>query len=254
MKFFRSLLLPLALLLALTSVGAEDGPVFEMRTYYANEGKLDDLLTRFRDHTVALFEKHGMENVGYFVPEENPDNVLVYFLSYPSRDSRKASWKGFVSDPYWKEAFAASRVNGKLVAKVESKFLTLTDYSPKLRIKKSKKPRLFELRTYTTAEGMLSHLDYRFANDTIGIFDKHGMTNVAYWHPMSDQDGHGNTLIYLLAYKDAAAHEEAWAGFRADPEWKKAAARSKERAGSGLLVKNGVQSQMLKSVDFSPMR
>ena len=109
----------------------------------------------------------------------------------------------------------------KTRTKVESKFLTLTDYSPKLRIKKSKKTRLFELRTYTAAEGMLSHLDYRFANDTIGIFDKHGMTNVAYWHPMSDQDGHGNTLIYLLAYKDAATHKKAWAGFRTDPEWKK---------------------------------
>ena len=254
MKFFRSLLLPLALLSALASVSAEDGPVFEMRTYYANDGKLDDLLTRFRDHTVALFEKHGMENVGYFVPQDNPENVLVYFLSYPTRDARKASWKGFVSDPDWKEAFAASRVNGKLVAKVESKFLSLTDYSPKPRIKKSKKPRLFELRTYTTAEGMLSHLDYRFANDTMGIFEKHGMTNVAYWHPMSDQDGHGNTLIYLLAYEDAAAHEKAWAGFRADPEWKAAAARSKERAGGGLLVKNGVKSEMLDSVDFSPMR
>ena len=112
MKFFRSLLLPLALLLALTSVGAEDGPVFEMRTYYANEGKLDDLLTRFRDHTVALFEKHGMENVGYFVPQENPDNVLVYFLSYPSRDSRKASWKGFVSESsinFWDSLLKRSR-------------------------------------------------------------------------------------------------------------------------------------------------
>ena len=64
MKFFPSLLLPLALLLALTSVGAEDGPVFEMRTYYANEGKLDALKARFRDHTVALFKKHGMTNVG----------------------------------------------------------------------------------------------------------------------------------------------------------------------------------------------
>ena len=143
---------------------------------------------------------------------------------------------------------------GKIVAKVESKFLTLTDYSPKLRIKESKKPRLFELRTYTTSEGIISQMDYMFANDTLGIFDKHGMTNIAYWHPMSDQDGYGNTLIYLLAYKGTAAHEEAWAGFRADPEWKKAAARSKERDGSGLKVKNGVQSQMLKSVDFSPKR
>ena len=254
MKFVRTLILPVAVLLMFASVGAEDGPVFEMRTYYANEGKLDDLLTRFRDHTVSLFEKHGMENVGYFVPENNPDSILVYFLSYPSRDARKASWKGFVNDPDWKEAFAASKVNGKLVAKVESQFLMLTDYSPKLRIKKSKKPRLFEMRTYTAAERKLSHLDYRFANDTIRIFEKHGMTNVAYWHPMSDQEGHGNTLIYLLAYKDSKAHEKAWAGFRADPDWKAAAARSKERANGGLLVKNGVQSQMLKSVDFSPMR
>ena len=140
MKLARTLTLPFTLLLALASLVAEDGPVFEMRTYYANEGKLEDLLTRFRDHTVALFEKHGMENVGYFVPEENPDNILVYFLSYPSREARKASWKGFGSDPDWKAAFEASKVNGKLVAKVESSFLSLTDYSPELRIKKSKKP------------------------------------------------------------------------------------------------------------------
>lgn len=233
---------------------AEKGPVFEMRTYYANEGKLDELLTRFRDHTVALFEKHGMTNVGYFVPADNKDNALIYFLQYPSREARKASWKGFGSDPDWKAAFTASKVNGKLVAKVESKFLTYADYSPQVKIRKSKNPRFFELRTYTAAEGMLGHLDNRFANHTLKIFKKNGMTNVAYWHPMEDQEGHGSVLVYLLAFDNEAAQAKAWDDFRADPNWKKVAAASKEKAGGAILVKNGVQSVKLKPTDFSPMR
>ncbi len=257
MKSLRLFFFPLTLALAFASFslhGADDR-VFEMRTYYANPGKLDDLMTRFRDHTVALFEKHGMENIGYFTPVENGDNALIYFLAYPSREARKASWKAFISDPVWKAAFEASKKDGKLVAKIESRFLEFADYSPKLKIRKSKSPRLFELRTYTAAEGMLPQLDYRFKTDTIGIFENHGMTNVAYWHPMADQEGASNTLIYILAYDNADAHEKAWAGFRADPDWKAAAARSKERAGGkGLLVKKGVQSILMEPADYSPMR
>ncbi len=233
---------------------ADDGRVYEMRTYYANEGKLDALLTRFRDHTVDLFEKHGMTNVGYFVPANNQDNTLVYFLSYPNREARGKAWKGFMADPDWKAAYAASTKNGKLVAKVDKLFLQTTDYSPKLKIKTSKKPRFFELRTYTAAEGKLGYLDYRFKQDTIDIFANNGMTNVAYWHPMADQEGHGNTLIYLLAYDSEEGRAEAWDGFRADPDWKAAVARSNERAGGGLLVKKGVQSTLLHSTDFSDMR
>jgi hypothetical protein len=151
-------------------------------------------------------------------------------------------------------AFAASKVNGKLVAKVENQFLEFADYSPKLKIKKSRSPRFFELRTYHTAEGMLSHLDSRFANHTMRIFKKHGMTNVAYWHPMEDQEGHGDTLVYLLAYKDEAAHKKAWDGFRTDLQWKVVAAESKEKAGGSILVKNGVDSIKMVPVDFSRMQ
>jgi hypothetical protein len=254
MKIDRIFLLAgLAALLSLPAI-ADDGRVYEMRTYYANEGKLDALLTRFRDHTVDLFEKHGMTNVGYFVPADNPDNKLVYFLSYPSRDARDKSWKAFLADPVWKAAYAASTENGKLVGKIDKLFLQATDYSPKLKIKKSKKPRFFELRAYTAAEGKMDYLDYRFKEDTIGIFKNNGMTNVIYWHPMADQEGHGNTLIYLLAYDSEEGHKKAWAGFRADPDWKAALARSNERAGGGLLVKKGVKSTLLNSTDFSDMR
>src|SRR5688500_7050016 len=106
---------------------------FEMRTYYASEGKLDALHARFRDHTDKLFEKHGMELVGYWTPADEPGskNTLVYILAYPDRASREKSWQAFVNDPDWKKAKAESEKDGTpLAAKVESVFLKPTDYSP----------------------------------------------------------------------------------------------------------------------------
>src|SRR4051794_3491079 len=83
---------------------APDARVFEMRVYYAQPGKLDALHARFRDHTTKLFEKHGMTNVGYFVPVgENKENKLVYFLAYPSLEARKKAWDAFGADPDWKK-------------------------------------------------------------------------------------------------------------------------------------------------------
>src|SRR5262245_30292895 len=105
-----------------------DSRIFELRTYYAHPGKLDALHARFRDHTTKLFEKHGMTNIGYLTPVENPDNKLVYILAYPSREAREKSWKAFLSDPDWKKAAQASEASGPLVAKFESQFLTATDY------------------------------------------------------------------------------------------------------------------------------
>ncbi|MBC8244945.1 MAG: NIPSNAP family protein [Verrucomicrobia bacterium] len=107
----------------------EKNRVFEIRTYYANEGKLDALLARFRDHTVALFEKHGMTNVGYWVPSDNKENKLVYMLAFPSREARNKAFKAFLADPAWQKAFKASTKDGRLVKKIVSDFLTGTDFS-----------------------------------------------------------------------------------------------------------------------------
>lgn len=111
---------------------SESGRYFEMRKYYAMPDKLAELNARFRDHTCALFKKHGMEIVGFWVPTEGPeaDKVLVYVLAYPSKEAREASWKAFRDDPDWKTAREASEKNGKLVEKVESTFMRATDYSP----------------------------------------------------------------------------------------------------------------------------
>jgi hypothetical protein len=112
---------------------AGKGRLFEMRTYYASEGKLDALHARFRDHTNKLFQKHGMELVGYWTPADEPGskNTLIYILAYPDRESREKSWQAFVNDPVWKAAKADSEKDGTpLAAKVESVFLKPTDYSP----------------------------------------------------------------------------------------------------------------------------
>ncbi len=107
----------------------KDDRYYEMRIYYAAPGKLEDLQARFRNHTTKIFEKHGMTNVGYWVPLDNPDNRLVYILSYPSKEAREKSWKDFGADPQWQSVQKASEANGKLVDKVDSIFLTATDFS-----------------------------------------------------------------------------------------------------------------------------
>jgi hypothetical protein len=108
--------------------------VYELRVYHANEGKLDDLLKRFREHTMALFEKHGMKNVAYWTPLDDPlkGRTLIYILAHPSREAAVSNWKAFGDDPEWQKVRDASEVNGKLVEKVDSTFMALTDFSPTL--------------------------------------------------------------------------------------------------------------------------
>ena len=112
--------------------GAADvGPVFEMRTYTTHPGRLDALIRRFRDHTTRIFEKHGMVNVGYWVPTDEPlsENTLVYILSYPSREAATEAWAGFRSDPEWSRVSEESQRDGAIVESVESVFMDPTDFS-----------------------------------------------------------------------------------------------------------------------------
>jgi hypothetical protein len=106
--------------------------VFEMRTYTALPGRLHALHKRFREHTNSIFVKHGMSLIGYWTPTdaEKSKNTLVYILAYPSMAARDASWKAFQGDPEWKKAREESEMDGKIVEKVESVFLSPTDYSP----------------------------------------------------------------------------------------------------------------------------
>jgi NIPSNAP len=108
--------------------------VYELRIYHVYEGKLDDLLRRFRDHTTKLFEKHGIKNVAYWTPTDEPlkGKTLVYILAHPSREAATANWKAFGADPEWQSVKDKSEANGKLVEKIDSTFMMMTDFSPKL--------------------------------------------------------------------------------------------------------------------------
>lgn len=109
--------------------------VYELRIYHVAPGKLGELLARFRDHTTKLFEKHGMKNIAYFTPVDEPDrgNMLIYILQHPSREAATANWKSFQDDPEWKRVKEESEANGKLAEKIDSTFMALTDFSPLLR-------------------------------------------------------------------------------------------------------------------------
>lgn len=116
-----------------SAVAAQGGPrVYELRTYTAPPGKLEALHARFRDHTLRIFQKHGMTSVAYFRPTDAPaaESQLVYLLSYPSRDAATKSWDAFRNDPEWKTVASESQKDGPIVSKVDSVFLTPTDYSP----------------------------------------------------------------------------------------------------------------------------
>ncbi|HZT39444.1 MAG TPA: NIPSNAP family protein [Bryobacteraceae bacterium] len=114
------------------SVRAAADRVYELRVYHTYPGKLDDLLARFRNHTMAIFERHGMKNVGYWTPLDEPEKskTLYYIISHESRDQAKSNWNAFRNDPEWKKVQTASEANGKLVEKVDDVYLSPTDFSP----------------------------------------------------------------------------------------------------------------------------
>jgi hypothetical protein len=109
------------------------GRVFELRTYTTNPGKLGDLNTRFRDHTLKMFEKHGMQNIGYWQPTdgEAAQNTLIYVIAHKSREAAKQSWSAFGKDPEWQRVAKASEANGRILARApESVYMEAVDYSP----------------------------------------------------------------------------------------------------------------------------
>ena len=118
-----------SLLITTVMQAQSKGKVFELRTYTTIEGKLPDLQARFRDHTMQIFKKHHMTNVGYWVPQDKP-NTLIYIISHPSREAAKANWDAFRADPEWQKVQKESEANGKIVDHVDSVYMDATDYSP----------------------------------------------------------------------------------------------------------------------------
>jgi hypothetical protein len=104
--------------------------VFELRTYTCNEGKIEALKARFRDHTVQIFKRHNIESIGYWVPSDPAKkDTLVYIVAHPNKETADKNWDAFKKDPEWIKVKADSEANGALVQKVESVFMNPTDFS-----------------------------------------------------------------------------------------------------------------------------
>jgi len=222
---------------------------FEMRTYYCFPGKLEDLKARFRNHTMALFEKHGMTNIGYWEPLDNADNKLVYLMGYPDRASRDRSWDAFMNDPEWKQVYEASHVNGPIVDSVVNAFYTYSRFSPKIQAENAG-PRIFSLRTYYTFPGKLEALRTRFADHTLEIFERNGIHNLVYLDLDSTEAGNDHILTYLVTFPDTAARTASWKRFGDDPAWKAAYEAS---IRDGRLV-DSITDELLQATDFSPVK
>jgi hypothetical protein len=232
---------------------APDTRVYELRIYTAAPGKLDAVLARFRDHTCKLFEKHGIVNIGYWVPLDmngGDSAKLYYVIAHQSREAAKASWAAFNADPEWQAVKTASEANGKIVAKTDSTFLTAADFSPAFAPQKSAAPRVFSLHTYTAAEGKLPALEARYRDHTRALYAQHDITDLAYWHPLDADKGAGRELIFLLAYPSRDEANKSGESFRTDPAWIKVKADSEK---DGKLTTSTL-AVFLQPTDFSPLQ
>lgn len=231
------------------SLYAQENTYFEMRTYHVNEGKMDDLIKRFENHTMSLFEKHGITNVAYFLPTEADANFLRFILSYPDQSERDKRWNAFANDPEWQKVAKESEADGKLVAKVDQVFMeTAQDLNPEIIRDTNQGDRIFELRTYTLHPGKVDAIHARFRDYTRELFQKHNMVNVMYWYTVDPQQSQPK-LVYLLAHKNEKAAKTAFQNFGKDKAWITVRDASER---NGKIVER-VDSEYMKPLPFSPL-
>jgi NIPSNAP len=248
----KSFLLFLSMFLAISFFSeAKEPKIYELRIYHCEPGRLDALLARFRNYTTALFEKHGMKNVGYWVPTVDGTNDLYYILEYPNMAAREASWKAFMEDPKWKEVRSESEKTGKIVAKVESVFMHLhPELTKKIKYKsKVDNEMLFEFRRYYLLPERYPNIVARFRDHTRKIIEKQGMKNLAYFET-HEKEGVQPTLLYFLVHKNAAAAKTSWANFGKSPDWIKVRDASEV---DGKIVER-VEAVYMKGTDFSKIK
>ncbi|MCA9076040.1 MAG: NIPSNAP family protein [Planctomycetaceae bacterium] len=230
----------------------ETGPVFQLRIYVMADGKLDVMNERFREHTTKLFERHGIENVGYWVATDKPhsENMLIYLLKHKSREAADASWAAFGKDSEWQAIAKATKdQHGNILKeKIDATYMVTTDYSPEVQPPRADK--LYELRVYKANEGKLDALHARFRDHTQDIFASHNMRSYGYWSPTEGTKA-GNNLIYILEYDDRDAANAGWQAFFKDPKWQKA---YQESIKDGRLLAEKPESIYMRPTNYSPIR
>lgn len=264
----------MALIGSIASAADQDARLFEIRVYTPAAGRQQDVNSLIANSAVKYMAKHQIQFLGAWVPVDAKDPRVITLVAHRDRASAERNWAAFRDDAGWKSELAAASAHGKAVAGITQLFVKATDYSPAVK-PAAVGDRVFELRTYEAATGKLAGLNSRFRDHTLKLFEKHGMTNLAYFNfaagertttaemisalapagrPASESKSPATEtgLVYLIAHPSAEAMKANFAKFVADDAWKQARAAS-ERDGS-LTAKNGVMSLLLKPTDYSPWK
>ena len=215
--------------------------LYELRVYETLPGKLPALNDRFANHTVGLFQEHGIGITGFWTDEIGESNKLTYILNFDSLADREKKFGAFGTDPRWLEVRAETEADGPLVGRVLNSFMRLTPYSPQPNFTTN----VQELRRYEAVPGKLPALNDRFANHTNALFEKHGIEVNGYW---TNEVGTSNELIYMVGYDGLGDREQKWNAFQNDPVWHKARAASEV---DGPLNRRAHNS-MIRLTAYSP--
>jgi hypothetical protein len=255
------------------------GKIYELRSYVATPGRQADVLKLINDNGLAMMTKHNITLVGAWTNVDAADERVFTLLSHKDKAAADAANTALQKDPEWSETLKKTEIDGKRpVASFERVFLTTNDYSPNLDVK-AVGNRVFELRTYVASKGNLAALNARFKNHTLGLFAKHGMTNILYCSVLdgekltaaklleavspigkgtaqidADLTAAGNSLVYFITHASPEAAKASFGKFGADEEWQKAYKASEAAAGGSLTAKDGVKSLFLKPTSFSPLK
>jgi len=253
--------------------------LYELRTYVPESGRQSDVIKLISDGGMPLMKKHNISLVGAWTNVDPKDERVFTLISHKDKATSEASQTALQNDPAWKEIVQKTVIDGKKAVNSFTRiFLTVNDYSPALDVKQVGN-RVFELRTYVATKGNLPALNARFKNYTLGLFSKHGMTNILYCSVLDGEpltcaklleavspigkgmaevdaslSAAGNSLVYFIAHASPEAAKTNFGKFVADEEWTKAYKASEAAAGGSLTVKSGVKSLFLQPTEFSPLK
>lgn len=274
----RSLFTLLVVTLAGFAVHAEDKRVFELRVYTVNPGKQDAANKLIASTGMKYMSKHNIELLGAWVPADASDERIFTLIAHADKAAADKNLAAFQADEGWKAELAEASKDGRAVADIARFFLNATDYSAILK-PANVGNRIFELRTYIATPNNLGHLNSRFRDHTVKLFEKHGMTNIAYFNILPGEKttcrevmkacaakGKDSvdvkpetpaadlTLVYFITHASPDAMKKNFGSFGADSAWTKARTDSEKKAGGSLTARNGVKSLVLKPTDYSPIK
>lgn len=257
-----------------------DTRIYELRVYTPNDGKQNALNELIAKSGIRAMSKHGIELLGAWVPADTKDQRVVTLVGHAVKSDPAKNWAAFQSDEGWKADRTNAYAAGEIMKRENITQITMnaTDYSPAVK-PANVGNRIFELRTYVSTPNNLKHLNARFRDHTVKLFEKHGMTNVAYFNiPESDtltndqllkacspvgkdacdcpRDAKASptALVYFLTHQSVDAQKASFGKFGGDPAWKSALQNSEKTAGGPLTTRNGVKSLMLSPTAYSPMK